>query len=59
MDAGLAVFVGWLVVCAALVAYRLTQRIQARRRARLNDFLMVLAAERRRRLDTARDASEG
>ena len=26
MDAGMAVFVVWLVVCAALVVYRLAQR---------------------------------
>ena len=47
MDTGLSVFVGWLVVCAALVAYRLAQRF------------IVLAGARRRRLDTAPNASEG
>jgi len=26
MDAGMVVFVVWLIVCAALVAYRLVQR---------------------------------
>jgi len=59
MDAGLVAFAGWLVMCAALVAYRLTQRIQARRQARLDDFLTVLAGDGRRRLDTAPGASEG
>ena len=57
----MAVFVGWLVVCAALILYRAAQRIRARpkARARLANFLTVLAGDGRRRLDAARDASEG
>lgn len=57
----MALFVGWLVVCAALILYRAAQRIRARAkaRARLANFLTVLAGDGRRRLDTARDASKG
>jgi len=43
----MVVFVGWLVVCAALVVYRLAQRFTG------------LAGDGRRRLDTTPSASEG